>query len=445
MSRVPTANYGAEATTIFQWATTDQDLFDREYDLYHLSQALEKHDHSAGRGLAVSRLAALSVVAASISPLAVQTAAIDNLAVTNAKLGAQSITRDKILYPLVQATNDMPGGFRQQNVAGNFALGFYMDAAGLAVFGAGTPGAVGANLILGQAGQASVGGLQGGGKFNVFQTLDTAGSGMRLFHPNQIHYIGLRNDVVGRPVIEVNGNPFFFMNPTTGYITVGTAATDLARLHINQTASAEDSGQGLRITNAGGNFYAYVMNNGHATLQSQTTAIQLQHSVNALAPFTNNATALGVGGADANTRRWASVNAVDANFSGNVTVSGTLTAPGGGVPLGGVIWFRTAAELTAAGASWTTETSLAGRIPYGAGTSHGQTFAENTNTSSTNWTPASSLSATSSGITSPSLPYSAVGGGTNSASIDHSHTITVAGTGTVWFPPGRVGVFGRRI
>lgn len=446
MPREETQNYGASTSTRFQWATTDQDLFDREFDLYRLSQALEFHTHAPTRGLpiGVGGIGADAVNTAAIAALAVTTAKIADLAVTNVKLAEGAVTRNKVTWPLIQLTNDMAGGFTLQNTGGTHRLGFYMDAAGLAVFGSGTPSAISPNLILGQTGQVSVGTLQGAGKFNVFQTTDTIGSGIRLYHPNTIHSISVRNDTTGRLCIDINANSFFFMHPTTGYVTLGAAANDTARLTLVQTN--EDAGQGFRLINPTlGQGNGYVVNDGSFVLQSATTAVKLQHAANAFAPFTNNVTALGVGGADANTRRWSSVNAVDANFSGNVTVSGTLTAPGGGVPLGGVIWFRTAAELTAAGASWTPETSLEGRIPYGAGTTYGQTFAENTNTTSTNWTPAASVTASTSGKINPSLPYSAVGGGSNSASVDHGHTVNMAGTTTAWFPPGRIGVFGRRI
>lgn len=112
-------------------------------------------------------------------------------------------------------------------------------------------------------------------------------------------------------------------------------------------------------------------------------------------------------------------------------------------PTGAVVWFRTSAELSAAGAGWTEETSLQGRIPYGAGTTHGQTFTANTDTGS-NWTPVTGLTA---GTVGPSTdPDSgATAGGLNLEPLNHTHPgPTINGQGSAWFPPGRVGVFGRK-
>jgi hypothetical protein len=96
MSRVQTSYYGAEATTRFQWATTDNDLFDRELDLYYMSQALERHDHSAGRGLAVTRIADLTITQSMYGLLSIPTGALQDLSVTTAKLAAASVTDDKM-------------------------------------------------------------------------------------------------------------------------------------------------------------------------------------------------------------------------------------------------------------------------------------------------------------------------------------------------------------
>lgn len=59
-------------------------------------------------------------------------------------------------------------------------------------------------------------------------------------------------------------------------------------------------------------------------------------------------------------------------------VLGNATAGWGLVPPGAVVWFRSLAELTAAGAGWTRETTLDGRYPIGAGTTGTQTFAAGT-------------------------------------------------------------------
>jgi hypothetical protein len=61
-----------------------------------------------------------------------------------------------------------------------------------------------------------------------------------------------------------------------------------------------------------------------------------------------------------------------------VRAVGDIGAGYGLVPPGAVVWFRTLAEVTAAGAGWTRETTLDGLFPIGAGTTFSQTFAEAT-------------------------------------------------------------------
>ena len=61
-----------------------------------------------------------------------------------------------------------------------------------------------------------------------------------------------------------------------------------------------------------------------------------------------------------------------------VRALGDIGAGWGLVPPGAVVWFRTLAEVTAAGAGWTRETTLDGLFPIGAGTTFSQTFAEAT-------------------------------------------------------------------
>lgn len=119
MSRLPTNNYGADADTTFQYATTDNDQFDREKDLYNLSLAVERHDHSAGRGLAVSRLAAEAVNSAAIAPLAIQSTHIGNLQVTTDKYATASITAVKLAAGVAAANL----GFTPVNRAGDINIG----------------------------------------------------------------------------------------------------------------------------------------------------------------------------------------------------------------------------------------------------------------------------------------------------------------------------------
>lgn len=96
MTRVSTSNYAGTATTTFWWATAGTDRFSRIYDLYYLAQAVENHDHSAGKGLAVNRVASNAIATANIQDGAVTTAKINDLGVTDAKLADLSITSGKL-------------------------------------------------------------------------------------------------------------------------------------------------------------------------------------------------------------------------------------------------------------------------------------------------------------------------------------------------------------
>jgi hypothetical protein len=103
MTREPTQNYTDQAKMRFQWATSDNDKFDRELDIYNLSQALELHDHADKRGLPVTRVGASSIVdtmygSNSIPERAYQTGSVSTRAladnsVTDAKMNPKKVNR----------------------------------------------------------------------------------------------------------------------------------------------------------------------------------------------------------------------------------------------------------------------------------------------------------------------------------------------------------------
>lgn len=96
MTRVSTSNYAGTATTTFMWATAGTDRFSRTSDLYYLAQAVENHDHSVGKGLAVSRIANNAVDTDQLATGAVTTAKVEDLAVTAAKIADLTIASGKI-------------------------------------------------------------------------------------------------------------------------------------------------------------------------------------------------------------------------------------------------------------------------------------------------------------------------------------------------------------
>ncbi len=95
MTRVASSNYTALGTQ-FQWATAGTDRFFRTLDLYYLSQAVEEHDHSAGKGLAVTRVADSAIDTVNISDGAVTAIKIEDLAITAAKIADATITKAKM-------------------------------------------------------------------------------------------------------------------------------------------------------------------------------------------------------------------------------------------------------------------------------------------------------------------------------------------------------------
>lgn len=119
MSRVATTWYGALTDTQFQWATTDNDRFDRELDLYRLAQALELHTHETGKGLPVGRLAALSITSTMYGNLSIPSTAYQDLSILGSKIAAGTITDDKMANQKVNRVGDtMTGDLRVQRTAG---------------------------------------------------------------------------------------------------------------------------------------------------------------------------------------------------------------------------------------------------------------------------------------------------------------------------------------
>lgn len=119
------------------------------------------------------------------------------------------------------------------------------------------------------------------------------------------------------------------------------------------------------------------------------------------------------------------------SHAATISANSAAIAALAGMPSGGVISFRTAAEVTAAGAGWARETALDGRILLGAGTAGGQTFTEANNYGS-NWTV--STTATNAGTGG-----AVQSGGASSADVQgHQHPVSVT-----LIPPGRAYVYGR--
>lgn len=325
MARVTTSNYGAAVDTQFAWATTDADLFDREFDLYRLAQAVEAHDHSATRGLAVSRLAANSVPTAALQANAVTTAKIADANITNTKLAPSVVTRDKILWPLIQSANNMGGGFTWRDFTGVYDFGFYMAGNGLAVLGAGPAGAPGTNMILGQSGQVSVGSVQGAAKFNTIQTANARGSGIRLYRDDTSEWSDWWVDASARTVVATKYLDAIWIEPVTGYVTLGTAPWGNAKLSLPQ-ASGNDV-EGIQFSLTGRVAKIYMDGAQDLRFDCSTTAIVVENGNTALnfCPATTGAVTLGRSG-----RAWGAVNCgniVCGTINSGAINSGAINAP----------------------------------------------------------------------------------------------------------------------
>lgn len=98
MSRVPTTNYLASADTTFEYATDDNDAFDRA-DITNLARAVDQHDHTPGRGLALTgdSFADNTITQSKIANGAVATAKVADAAITELKLAVDAVTTNKIL------------------------------------------------------------------------------------------------------------------------------------------------------------------------------------------------------------------------------------------------------------------------------------------------------------------------------------------------------------
>lgn len=120
------------------------------------------------------------------------------------------------------------------------------------------------------------------------------------------------------------------------------------------------------------------------------------------------------------------------SHAATINANSAAIAATAGVPSGAVVAFRTAAEITAAGAGWARETALDGRILLGAGTAGGQTFTE-ANNYGTNWTVSTTATNAGTGGTVAS------GGGATADVQGHQHPVSV-----LLVPPGRAYVYARK-
>jgi hypothetical protein len=215
MSRIITSNYGADPTTQFAWATAGTDQFSRTQDLYYLAQAVELHDHTAGRGLPVGRINSGIIDSTALAPQSVTTAALANLSVTNPKLAAGAVSMDKITMPLREATSDAAGGIQLRDAGNAYTTNWWTSANGFLVLGATTT----ARILIDQGNHVAIGSQFPAtvSLFNIFQTGTTIQDGFRITHPsNDAHRFAIYVDASAQ---------VWLATPTTGVILGASIAS----------------------------------------------------------------------------------------------------------------------------------------------------------------------------------------------------------------------------
>lgn len=331
MTRVATTNYSATTSTQFQWATADSDVFDRELDLYRLSQALEFHDHTATRGVSVGRIAANIVAETNLQDNSVATNKLQASAVTQAKLASSSVSRDKLVQPWVQAANNHAGGLTLRDSSSTYDVSFFIAGNGLSVFGVGPSGGSILGLLTlnyNANGLVSIGPASGAGRFNVFQTDNNYGGGVRLYNTDTTFFSDLVNDVNHNLVIANSGSGSFWVG--AGRVCVGNnAANFTARLNIEQSSGANTEGFYSQLPTLG-TVRIYVDPSGHAVLTSSAAAVRLEAALGVFSPLVAGGTNLGKSGHTWGELWCTTISASGAvSFASTVGVSGLLTASAG--------------------------------------------------------------------------------------------------------------------
>jgi hypothetical protein len=138
VTRVETSNYRASDDTTFAWATSDNDFFDREMDLYSLAKALESHDHTSGKGLAARGYEPGSIPTSALvpnpifpGPLYIASGGLSVAGGITVTSGGADITGNIIARNAIIATGAISSSTGGLSVAGQIAT----STGGLAVTG----------------------------------------------------------------------------------------------------------------------------------------------------------------------------------------------------------------------------------------------------------------------------------------------------------------------
>lgn len=210
-----------------------------------------------------------------------------------------------------------------------------------------------ARIIISYDGRVSIGPYEGGSRFNVYQPGDSHAGGLRVYHTNQSHFISMHTSTPGHIVLGVNGNGFIHVNPSVGWTTFGTSASDVSRIHCLQSGS--DPTEGFRASLGGYWTRKWLDANGWARWDvNGNYGVALLQGASYFCPPIDQATNLGHP-----SYRWVHLYCVGATFAGAITAAGYS----GGNISGGAGTFS--GNISAAAGTFSSNVSVAGNLSGG--------------------------------------------------------------------------------
>lgn len=190
------------------------------------------------------------------------------------------------------AASQALGGSGDLNVytAGTGAGGVLIGTSGLRRYG----------VTAGGVHNWGTGAFAGAAQFNFFQSANTAAGGVRIYNVATTGYLDIYINASGVSAFNNSGaSNSLWVNPSTGYLSLGNSSNSTARLTLVQGTNANT--EGWVVIYGGGLGRGYVDTDGAFILASATTAVRLNHATSMFGPNDDNTIALGV-----SSKRWLS-------------------------------------------------------------------------------------------------------------------------------------------